>query len=176
MEDGEVKVKKVQLSDISQDPANVRKHSERNLDSIAASLRAFGQQKPIVIDGRGIILAGNGTYEAAKRIGWTEIEAVETELSGTSATAYAIADNRTAELAEWDDTALAEQLRALQSEEFDIEAAGFTDTEVDELLARLGSEIIDDAEPPQDFKEVDENIETEHHCPKCGYKWSGNAR
>ena len=161
----------VDISDISQDPANVRKHSERNLESIAASLRAFGQQKPIVVDKRGVILAGNGTYEAAKRIGWDKIKITRTDLSGTLATAYAIADNRTAELAEWDDTALAEQLRALQSEEFDISTIGFTEDETDRLINDLANTILDAA--PEDFNEVDESIETDKTCPKCGYKWSG---
>jgi DnaJ-domain-containing protein 1 len=54
-------------------------------------------------------------------------------------------------------------------------------TESEALLAMLDglmaadeeSELVDDPTPPEDFKEVDENIETEHSCPKCGYKWSG---
>ena len=162
----------VDISDISQDPANVRKHSERNLESIAASLRAFGQQKPIVVDKRGVILAGNGTYEAAKRIGWDKIKITRTDLSGTLATAYAIADNRTAELAEWDDTALAEQLRSLQSEEFDLSNVGYTDDELNQMINNLGNQLLM-AEAPKDFKSVDETIETDKECPKCGYKWSG---
>jgi DNA modification methylase len=153
-------VETIDITDISQDPANVRKHSRRNLDAIKASLRAFGQQKPIVVDDRNVILAGNGTYEAAKELGWSEIQIVRTRLTGTSAVAYAIADNRTAELAEWDDTALAEQLRALQSEEFDVEAAGFTGEEINGLIEKLSNdllgsepkEIIEDEapEPPAD--------------------------
>jgi len=153
-------VETIDITDISQDPANVRKHSRRNLDAIRASLRAFGQQKPLVVDDRNVILAGNGTYEAAKELGWSEIQIVRTRLTGTSAVAYAIADNRTAELAEWDDTALAEQLRALQSEEFDVEAAGFTGEEIDGLIEKLSNdllgseakEIIEDEvpEPPAD--------------------------
>jgi DNA modification methylase len=138
-----VTIETIDTSDISQDPANVRKHSRRNLDAIKASLRAFGQQKPIVIDSRNIILAGNGTYEAAKELGWSEIQIVRTRLTGTSAVAYAIADNRTAELAEWDDTALAEQLRALQSEEFDVEAAGFTGEEIDGLIESLAGDLLE---------------------------------
>jgi hypothetical protein len=138
-----VTIETIDITDISQDPANVRKHSRRNLDAIKASLRAFGQQKPIVIDSRNIILAGNGTYEAAKELGWSEIQIVRTRLTGTSAVAYAIADNRTAELAEWDDTALAEQLRALQSEEFDVEAAGFTGEEIDGLIEKLAGDLLE---------------------------------
>lgn len=144
-----MKVQALRIEDISQDPANVRKHSERNLSAIVASLRKFGQQKPIVVNADGIILAGNGTYEAARRLGWEKINVVRSTLKGSDATGFAIADNRTAELAEWDDTALAETLRALQSEEFDVEAAGFTDDEVDLLLEKLGNEIVPPGEEKQ---------------------------
>lgn len=154
-----MKIQTVAVNSISQDPANLRKHGERNIDAIVASLRKFGQQHPIVIDNKGIILSGNGRYMAAVKLGWQEIEVVESSLTGSSATAYAIADNRTAELAEWDTTALAETLRALQSEEFDTDAAGYSESEIDALVEGLGSEflagdkeIIEDAipEPPVD--------------------------
>jgi ParB-like chromosome segregation protein Spo0J len=64
---------KIAIADLSLDPNNARKHSQRNLDAIAASLKQFGQRKPIVVH-RGVVLAGNGTVEAAKTLGWTEIE------------------------------------------------------------------------------------------------------
>jgi hypothetical protein len=137
-----MKIKTVAISSISQDPANLRKHGERNIDAIVASLRKFGQQHPIVIDSKGIILSGNGRYMAAVKLGWTDIKVVESSLTGSAATAYAIADNRTAELAEWDTTALAETLRALQSEEFDTTAAGYSDVEIDALVEGLGSELL----------------------------------
>lgn len=164
-------VKAVKLDSLSQDPANVRKHSERNIEAIKASLRKFGQQKPIVIDSKGVIIAGNGTYEAAMSLGWPTILAVETDLQGVDATGFAIADNRTAELAEWDETALAETLRALQSEDFDVQAAGFTDTEVDELLTRLGNEALI---PDHEGKEYDESIADDVQmmtCPKCSHEF-----
>jgi ParB-like chromosome segregation protein Spo0J len=165
-------VETIDITDISQDPANVRKHSRRNLDAIKASLRAFGQQKPIVVDDRNVILAGNGNYEAAKELGWSEIQIVRTRLTGTSAVAYAIADNRTAELAEWDDTALAEQLRALQSEEFDVEAAGFTGEEIDGLIEKLAGEIVPDFQPGtiDDQGRLDQKAKTT--CPECGHEFT----
>lgn len=137
-----MEIKTVPVNSISQDPANLRKHGERNIDAIVASLRKFGQQHPIVIDSKGIILSGNGRYMAAVKLGWHEIEVVESSLTGSAATAYAIADNRTAELAEWDTTALAETLRALQSEEFDTDAAGYSESEIDALVEGLGSELL----------------------------------
>ena len=56
------------IADLSEDPANARTHSERNIDAIVASLRRFGQQKPIVVDSNGVVRAGNGTLVAAKAL------------------------------------------------------------------------------------------------------------
>jgi site-specific DNA-methyltransferase (adenine-specific) len=171
-----MKIKTVAIDSISQDPANLRKHGERNIDAIVASLRKFGQQHPIVIDSKGIILSGNGRYMAAIKLGWSEIKVVESSLTGSAATAYAIADNRTAELAEWDTTALAETLRALQSEEFDTNAAGYSDGEIDALVEGLGSELLGADAPESSTKEIDENeFSLECRCPKCGFEFNPKA-
>ena len=154
----------ISVADLSLDPSNVRKHSRRNLDAIKASLRKFGQQKPIVVDAKGIVLAGNGTLTAAQELGWTEIQIVRTELAGVEATAFAIADNRTAELAEWEEDKLNAVLKSLQDEGVDLVDVGYSPEEF---------KIEAEKEAPSEFAEVDENIETEHQCPKCGYKWSG---
>ena len=139
-----MQVEWVPIDSVHADPANVRRHPERNLASIKASLARFGQQKPVVVDGQGIVRAGNGTLEAARALGWKEIAIVRSGLKGTEATAYAIADNRTAELAEWDEPALAEQLRSLQSEDFELAATGFDGSEVDTMLGRLASDLTND--------------------------------
>ena len=118
-------IQTIAVADLSLDPSNVRKHSRRNLDAIKASLRKFGQQKPIVVDAKGIVLAGNGTLTAAKELGWTEIQATRTELAGVEATAFAIADNRTAELAEWDDN-LGDVLKSLQDADVDLADLGYS--------------------------------------------------
>jgi DNA modification methylase len=117
---------KIQITQLSLDPTNARKHSQRNLDAIAASLKKFGQRKPIVVH-KGVVLAGNGTLEAAKTLGWTEIEVAEvpSDWDLDTAKAYALADNRTAELAEWDESELAKQLLELQDADWDITELGF---------------------------------------------------
>jgi ParB-like chromosome segregation protein Spo0J len=158
-----MQIDRIKISDLSLDPANVRKHDRKNLDAIKASLRKFGQQKPIVVDAKGIVIAGNGTMTAAQELGWTDIAAVRTELVGVEATAFAIADNRSAELAEWDDK-LTEVLKSLQDADVNLEQLGFTSDDV-----KIEAEKI----APEEFAEVGENIETEHQCPKCAYKWSG---
>ena len=133
-----MQIEKRSIAELSNDPANARKHSDRNIESIVASLRRFGQQKPIVIDTTGVVRAGNGTLEAARRMGWETIDAVTTELKGSDAVAYAIADNRTAELAEWDDDVLAAQLNGLLADDPDLlDAAGFDEDELAALLGEL---------------------------------------
>lgn len=117
--------KSVPISSILPDPANVRKHSKENIDTIKASLLRFGQQKPIVIDGNGIVRAGNGTFEAAKSLEWNFIDVVVSELDKSELTAYAIADNRSAELAEWDHEALDQQLAAMDEDLRNIAFDGF---------------------------------------------------
>jgi hypothetical protein len=134
-------IQTIPLADLSLDPSNVRKHSRRNLDAIKASLRKFGQQKPIVVDAKGIVLAGNGTLTAAQELGWTEIQIVRTELAGVEATAFAIADNRTAELAEWEEDKLNAVLKSLQDEGVDLVDVGYSPEDI-------GQFAVAGAEPP----------------------------
>lgn len=128
-----MRIEKISIAELSQDPANARKHNEKNIASIVASLRRFGQQKPIVIDLSNVVRAGNGTLEAARQLGWDLIDAVKTDLKGIEATAYAIADNRTAELAEWDDGILAATLEGLQLEDM-LDCTGFSDDDLFDLM------------------------------------------
>jgi ParB-like chromosome segregation protein Spo0J len=104
------------------------------LDTIKASLTRFGQQKPIVVDSKGIILAGNGTFQAALEMGWTEIDIVKTPLDGAMAQAYAIADNRSAELAEWDYKGLSAVLRGLGENGINLEELGWAQHELEPLM------------------------------------------
>ena len=99
------------------DPRNARSHDEANVKSIATSLTTFGQLKPIVVNRRGsVIEAGNGTLAAALSLGWTHLAVVWVEHDRATQTGFAIADNRTAELAEWDDTILDELLAVVQAD------------------------------------------------------------
>jgi ParB-like chromosome segregation protein Spo0J len=126
-------IETVAIELLSPDPANLRLHPNRNINAIAASLVRFGQQHPVVVDRDGVIRAGNGTYLAAKELDWRHLNVVWSDLAGSEATAYAIADNRSAELAEWDTQALGSTLRALQAEDLDLKYTGFTDDELDAL-------------------------------------------
>ena len=154
-----MKVERVKIADLSTDPANARRHGERNLKASTDSLRAFGQQKPIVVDKRGIVIAGNGTLQAAQSIGWTEIDIVRTDLEGPEATAFGIADNRTSELAEWDDEVLHSLLDSLDEDLRNV--LEFADSEIEAMAPSLSI----DTEEDQDNQQ--ENLK----CPNCGHEW-----
>jgi ParB-like chromosome segregation protein Spo0J len=160
----------MKVSDLSQDPANARKHDDKNINSIVASLRRFGQQKPIVVDASNVVRAGNGTLEAAKRLGWDSIECVKTSLKGSDAIAYGIADNRTAELAEWDSGILAAQLSGLLTDDEELaNAAGFSAEEIEAMLEKLSDE------PESSSEEIDaDKFDLGHKCPKCGFEFNDN--
>ncbi len=121
------------------DPANARKHGSRNLDAIKASLKKFGQQKPIVVDANNTVLAGNGTLRAAYELGWAHIQCVRSSLRAVEASAFAIADNRTAELAEWDMERLAKTLDAVEEDPgAQLWSTGFDRAELAGLVSKLG--------------------------------------
>jgi hypothetical protein len=123
------------LGSLHEDPRNARRHPTRNLDAIKASLRDLGQQKPIVVDRKGKIVAGNGTYRAAQALGWDKIAVVEFQGTEKEARAFAIADNRTAELAEWDPVMLQAEGAAIGWEP----CTGFTADEARDMTGQLPS-------------------------------------
>lgn len=131
-----MKVEVVKLESLNLDPNNARRHSARNLKAISDSLEKFGQRKPIVVHG-DVVIAGNGTVEAAKALGWDDISITKCpeDWSRETATAYAIADNRSGELGGWDEAILEIQLAQLDECGWDTEDLGFTSKEFEEIRA-----------------------------------------
>lgn len=129
-----LQIERVSLDALTFDPDNARKHSDANVSAIAESLRRFGQRKPVVVTAGNLIVAGNGTVEAAAFIGMTEVDVVRVPPDWTvdEVKAFALADNRTAELAEWNPEVLSAQLLELEDAGFDIQALGFESVEVAE--------------------------------------------
>jgi hypothetical protein len=122
----------VQISTLVPDPHTARKHDARNVDAIAESLREHGQRKPVVAQKVGdalVIRAGNGTLQAAKKLGWKRLAVLVVEEDDREATRFALRDNRTAELAEWDDEALRKALQECAESEAEIAALGWNPDE-----------------------------------------------
>ena len=152
------------------DPRNARTHDKRNVGAIRASLAKYGQQKPIVLrpDGK-TVAAGSGTLEAARLLGWAWIAAIRFDRDPEIAAAYGLADNRTAELAGWDDQILGELLQHYRDSEGDgMELPGWTEAEIERLLAK---ETVEDQAPTPPVAPVSvsgEVYELGSHRVLCG--------
>jgi ParB-like chromosome segregation protein Spo0J len=127
----------VPISSLHEDPDNARAHDERNTRSIAESYSTFGQQKPIICDALGRVIAGNGQLEAARdMLGWTHIACIRfDDEDEAKQMAFALADNKTAELATWNFSNLSETLAQLQNDQELLDATGFAEFEIEPLLA-----------------------------------------
>lgn len=96
------------------DPRNARTHGKANMATVKASLTRFGQRLPIVVQKEGMMVrVGNARLRAAQEMGWSHIAAVIVDESDVEATAFALVDNRSSELGEWDMQILAEELQSL---------------------------------------------------------------
>lgn len=138
----------VDLSQLRPDPRNARKRTERSASLIEQSLSEFGAARSIVVDEHGVVLAGNGTIEAAASIGIEQVLVVpvdgntlvavqRTDLDARQKVRYAIADNRASDLSEWDAATLA----SLQEEDPDLQLDSFwTEPELDQLMGELAEE------------------------------------
>lgn len=119
---------------------NARTHSAKQIAQIAASIKAFGFNNPVLVDRQGTIIAGHGRVEAAKQLGLATVPAIRLEhLSEAEKRAYILADNRLAEKAGWDPEILAIELQHLIELEvdFDISVTGFELPEIDVLIDGL---------------------------------------
>lgn len=130
------------------------------INAVANSIHEFGWQQPIVVDKDNVIIAGHTRYKAAKSLGLKEVPVVvASNLSDQQVKAYRLADNKTAELADWDTKKLDEELQDILDidmtdfgfdEDIEFDPADDVDTRIDE---------------PTDIDEDDDLIEVK--CPKC---------
>lgn len=131
---------------------NSRKHSESQVAQIAASIREFGFLNPILVDKNNGVIAGHGRLLGAQKLGLAVVPCVRVEhLTESQKKAYIIADNRLAELAEWDNELLNIELGDLKLEGFDLELTGFSDLEMPAFEPDLPSENEDGKDLPTDF-------------------------
>jgi hypothetical protein len=149
------------IDTLTTDPDNANRG---DVAAIRKSLNVFGQRKPVVArrtgrdaDGRptGFVTAGNHTLLAAIELGWDHIATVFLDDDATTAKAYALADNRTGELSTWDDEQLAETMRELTADDFDLSSLGWTGDQLAALLAS-GPYAVDPADAAIDDGDVPE--------------------
>jgi hypothetical protein len=145
---------------------NARTHTDAQVQQIAAAIREWGWTNPILVDERGEIIAGHGRVLAARVLALPDVPVMVAKgWTASQKRAYLLADNKLALNAGWDEALLALELGDLRDEGVDLALIGFTDDEFQGLLTH----------PPEDFPSFGEDVETEHECPKCHYRWSGRS-
>ena len=121
-----MKIDLVDIETLITDPNNARKHGDKNMATIRSSLKQFDVVEPLVVRrSNNVVIGGNGRLAALKEMGRKKVPVHYVDLDDQKAAALALALNRSAELAEWDDDALGQQLQALFEDGFDIGDIGF---------------------------------------------------
>ncbi|MFO0875134.1 MAG: DNA modification methylase, partial [Phycisphaerales bacterium] len=123
------------LADIRPYEANPRINDDA-VEAVAASLKQFGFRQPIVVDEAGVIVCGHTRWKAAQRLALDKVPVhVARDLTPEQIRAYRIADNKTAELAEWDMDLLAVELGALRELDIDLASLGFDEDDLAKIFA-----------------------------------------
>ena len=142
------------LSEIREAAGNSKRHPPEQVQAIADSIQAFGFRNPVQVTRDGVLIAGHGRVAAARKLGLEEVPAIVYDLDEAQVKALRIADNRTAEMSHWDVPVLAEELVSLRDGDFDISAVGFSDEQLDELMAASLEDGTDPVEPDPEARTV----------------------
>ena len=148
------------VADLRLAACNPRRHSKKQIEQIAESIRVFGFLVPILVDAHGNVIAGHGRLLAAKLLGLTEVPVIcITDLTEAQIQAFRIADNRLNENSEWDERLLAEALKGLSELElnFDLKVTGFSIGEIDCRIQGLSSPLPGE-DPADEIPVVEESV------------------
>jgi len=108
--------------------------NDHAVDAVAKSIQSFGFNVPILCDQNLTIIAGHTRWKAAKKIGMNTVPVIVVEMTDAQRKAFTIADNKTAEIADWDFPKLKDILEELRFEDVDIKSLGFSDEEIRRLI------------------------------------------
>lgn len=136
------------IDEIRPNPRNPRRHNRRQIKKLARIIQKQGCNVPLLLDRYGNLLAGHARYEACRSLGLTELPTICLEhLNEHQAQAFMLADNRLAELSEWDEPLLAGHLKELsEALNFEIELSGFELGEIDLRIEGLNSAVEEEAD------------------------------
>ncbi len=126
----------VPLEELHELPDNPRRG---DVEAVRKSYARFGQRKPVVArhdsEGNLTVIAGNHQLKAARLLGWSELAvSIADDLSEDEAKAFALADNRTAELGTYDNEQLSKFVMAVSDDESLLAASGYSVSDLDKLL------------------------------------------
>ena len=143
-------IKQVPICELTPYAANSRTHSDEQVAQIAASIKEFGFNNPILLDGEKGIIAGHGRVMAARKLGLEKVPTIElSHLTDAQRKAYIIADNKLALNAGWDMELLGVEMQGLADEGFDLSLIGFDENELATILADKTEGLTDPDEVPE---------------------------
>lgn len=123
---------KMKINELKPYSRNAKKHSKQQIDLIAKSIKEFGFRQPIVIDKNKEIIIGHARLEAAKQLGLKDVPVIDAgDLSPQQTKALRLADNKLAELAQWDIDLAIEELKGLDDNLFDL--TGFDREQIESI-------------------------------------------
>ena len=145
-----LKVEQVKTGQLNLHPHNAR---QGDVGAICQSLEAHGQYRPLVVQrSTGNVLAGNHTLQAAQALGWTEVDVTYLDVDDDQALRILLVDNRSNDLATYDNSVLTDLLESLVRSDFGLEGTGFDGSDLDDLLAEFQedteAEVKEDTEVP----------------------------
>jgi DNA modification methylase len=136
------------IDELRENPGNARVHSGKQIADIARLIKRFGWTNPVLISADDIIVAGHGRVAAARKLGMAEAPTIcLSHLNADELRAYALADNRIAEQATWDNELLSIDFQYLTEIDFDLTLTGFEMAEVDLILCAGGDAKAEAPEP-----------------------------
>lgn len=163
-----MKVEAKSIDDIKPYENNPRDNDDA-VDAVANSIKEFGWQQPIVVDNEGVIIAGHTRYKAAKKLGLKHVPVVVADnLTPDQVKAYRLADNKTAELADWDMDLLNDELDQIRN--IDMSDFGFDDLDSLELedADTAKDDNFDEATPTEPKSKSGQIYQLGRHRLMCG--------
>lgn len=135
------------------------RNNDDALEPVMNSIQEFGFRQPILVDKDNVIITGHTRLRAAKELGYQKVPVIKVnDMDPEHVKAYRLADNKTAEFANWDFELLEMELDEIKTD-FDMEKFGFDN---------FSESAYDDEEASESFGEKEEH---KHQCPMCGYAW-----
>lgn len=159
-------VQYVKLEDVIPYANNPRKNDGDAVDKVAASIKEYGFNVPLVLDKDNVIITGHTRYKAANKLKLSEVPCIyANHLTPAQVKAYRIADNKIAEYSKWNDELLAIEFEQLQEMDFNLELLGFEDWETEHLLNPISDEDLQDFFVEKEKKPKEPKF---IQCPECG--------
>lgn len=170
MKSGELsgKVVRLPMEEIHPYPGNPRVITDEAVDAVEDSIRRYGYQQPVVVDKDHVVIVGHTRLEALRRLGAASALVLVTDLDEKAAAEYRLVDNRTGELAEWNEDSLAIELREFDEDLLD-EYFPDADLEIQTIEeAQVSNEDVKDAqERLENRKGLPDPPSVKIECPAC---------